>query len=74
MPDQQPLSYINPPPRRVRPLRERVDAYERHIIETEYVLHGRNQTRTAKALGLSRRALIYKLEKHGLKTPPGGAR
>ncbi|MGZ3443937.1 MAG: helix-turn-helix domain-containing protein [Polyangia bacterium] len=28
---------------------------------------GGNQTRAAKRLGLSRRALIYKLEKYGLK-------
>jgi len=29
-----------------------------------------NQTRAAQKLGISRRAFIYKLEKHGLKKPP----
>jgi len=29
-----------------------------------------NQTRAARRLGLSRRALIYKMEKYGLKAPP----
>ena len=29
-----------------------------------------NQTKAAKRLGISRRALIYKMEKHGLKPPP----
>jgi two-component system response regulator AtoC len=33
---------------------------------------GGNQTRAARQLGLSRRALIYRMEKHGLKPPPGG--
>ena len=32
-----------------------------------------NQTRAAKRLGLSRRALIYKMEKYGLKPPPSRA-
>ncbi|HEY4242782.1 MAG TPA: sigma 54-interacting transcriptional regulator [Kofleriaceae bacterium] len=34
--------------------------------------HG-NQTRAARRLGLSRRALIYKMEKYGLKAPPSRA-
>lgn len=29
-----------------------------------------NQTRAARRLGVTRRALIYKMEKHGLKAPP----
>ncbi|CAN5415141.1 hypothetical protein BH11MYX1_BH11MYX1_23790 [soil metagenome] len=35
-------------------------------LETEH----QNQTRAARRLGLSRRALIYKMEKYGLKPPP----
>ena len=35
---------------------------------------GGNQTQAAKQLGLSRRALIYKLEKYGLKKPPASRR
>ncbi|MBT8492074.1 MAG: sigma 54-interacting transcriptional regulator [Deltaproteobacteria bacterium] len=33
-----------------------------------------NQTKAAKKLGISRRSLIYKMEKHGLKKPPRSAR
>ena len=48
-----------------------------HIAEVERVAIASaleecagNQTRAAQKLGISRRALIYKLEKHGLKKPP----
>lgn len=30
-----------------------------------------SQTEAAKQLGISRRTLIYRMEKHGLKPPPG---
>ncbi|HEY8427745.1 MAG TPA: helix-turn-helix domain-containing protein [Sandaracinaceae bacterium] len=33
-----------------------------------------NQTHAARRLGISRRALIYKMEKYGLKPPPGSIR
>ena len=36
------------------------------VLEAE----DQNQTRAARRLGLSRRALIYKMEKYGLKPPP----
>jgi DNA-binding NtrC family response regulator/pSer/pThr/pTyr-binding forkhead associated (FHA) protein len=35
--------------------------------------HG-SQTEAAKQLGISRRTLIYRMEKHGLKPPPGARR
>jgi DNA-binding NtrC family response regulator/pSer/pThr/pTyr-binding forkhead associated (FHA) protein len=44
---------------------------ERAAIATALTDNGNNQTRTARALGLSRRALIYKMEKYGFKARPG---
>jgi DNA-binding NtrC family response regulator len=46
---------------------------ERGAIAAALEAHGDNQTHAARALGLSRRALIYKMEKYGLKPPPGAA-
>ena len=43
---------------------------ERAAIVSALDTEGANQTRAAKRLGLSRRALIYKMEKYGLKPPP----
>jgi two-component system response regulator AtoC len=43
---------------------------ERAAIVSALEAEGANQTRAAKRLGLSRRALIYKMEKYGLKAPP----
>jgi len=64
---------------RVRPVANPSDM-RGHLAEIERAAivaaldaeHG-NQTRTARKLGLSRRALIYKMEKYGLKPPPGCA-
>ena len=51
-------------------VRDRVAEVERNaIIEALDACEG-NQTHAARRLGLSRRALIYKLEKYGLKRPP----
>ena len=33
-----------------------------------------NQTEAAKKLGMTRRTLIYRMEKHGLKPPPASRR
>jgi DNA-binding NtrC family response regulator len=49
----------------------RLEEVERTAIAAALEAHGDNQTRAARALGLSRRALIYKMEKYGLKPPPG---
>ncbi len=46
---------------------------ERAAIVTALEAEEQNQTRAARRLGLSRRALIYKMEKYGLKPPPGRA-
>lgn len=55
-------------------LREHVDSVERDAIIKALADCNRNQTHAAKRLGISRRALIYKMEKYGLKRPPKGSR
>jgi two-component system response regulator AtoC len=54
-------------------MKEHLAEVERIAIEAALAEHGGNQTRAAARLGISRRALIYKMEKHGLKAPPGSA-
>lgn len=51
-------------------LRGQIDFVERDAIMKSLTEHNFNQTHAAKRLGISRRALIYKMEKYGLKTPP----
>ncbi len=55
-------------------LREHVDSIERDAIVKALAEANHNQTHAARRLGVSRRALIYKMEKYGLKPPPGSAR
>ncbi|HEU0032129.1 MAG TPA: sigma 54-interacting transcriptional regulator [Kofleriaceae bacterium] len=61
---------------RVRPVAQTSDVrgqlaeVEREAIVGALDAEGGNQTRAARRLGLSRRALIYKMEKYGLKPPP----
>jgi two-component system response regulator AtoC len=63
--------------RQVRPISRSSDVrghlaeVERAAIVAALEADGNNQTRAARRLGLSRRALIYKMEKYGLKAPPG---
>jgi two-component system, NtrC family, response regulator AtoC len=52
-------------------LRDQLADLERVAIVEALEAFGGNQTRTAKRLGISRRALIYKMERLGLKPPPG---
>ena len=52
------------------PLRSMVDEVEREAIAAALQDHGNNQSHAAIALGISRRALIYKMERYGLKPPP----
>jgi transcriptional regulator with PAS, ATPase and Fis domain len=47
-------------------MRSRIEAAERREIAEALAACGGNQTHAAKRLGLSRRALIYKLRKHAL--------
>jgi DNA-binding NtrC family response regulator/pSer/pThr/pTyr-binding forkhead associated (FHA) protein len=62
--------------RRIRPVapsadvREHLAEVERAAIVAALEADRGNQTRAAQRLGLSRRALIYKMEKYGLKAPP----
>jgi len=51
-------------------VREQLADVERAAIVAALEATGNNQTRAAERLGLSRRALIYKLEKYGLKPAP----
>ncbi len=61
---------------RVRPVAPAADMrghlaeVERAAIVAALEAEDQNQTRAARRLGLSRRALIYKMEKYGLKPPP----
>jgi two-component system response regulator AtoC len=48
------------------PLRARVEAFERTIIAEQFDAASRNQSETARRLGVSRPALIEKLHKYGL--------
>ena len=48
------------------PLRARVEAFERSIIKGEFEAANKNQSETARRLGVSRPALIEKLHKYGL--------
>ncbi len=55
-------------------LREHVDSVERDAIIKALADSNHNQTHSAKRLGISRRALIYKMEKYGLQRPPTGTK
>lgn len=55
-------------------LREHVGSVERDAIIKALADNNYNQTHAARILGISRRALIYKMEKYGLKPPPAGKR
>ena len=60
--------------RRERPTRRQLEEIERHAILQALRQHDFNRTETAKALGISRRALIYKLQrfrKLGFEIDPG---
>lgn len=56
------------------PLRERVDETERKAIVAALEGTKWNQSRAARVLGISRRALIYKMERYGLKPLPNSQR
>jgi hypothetical protein len=53
-------------------LRDHVGSVERDAIIKSLADNNYNQTHAARTLGISRRALIYKMEKYGLKPPPAG--
>ncbi len=47
--------------------KDKVEAFERDLIETALQENNFNQTKAAKALGLNERNLRYKLQKYGMK-------
>jgi two-component system C4-dicarboxylate transport response regulator DctD len=49
------------------PLSERIDAVEKSILMAELRRHGGSLKATYEALGLSRKTLYDKLQRHGLK-------
>ena len=49
-----------------KPLRARVEFFERSIIAEQFETSAKNQSETARRLGISRPALIEKLHKYGL--------
>jgi len=51
---------------------DRVADVERSAIAAALEATGGNQTEAAKQLGVSRRTLIYRMEKYGFKPPPAG--
>jgi two-component system, NtrC family, response regulator AtoC len=62
----QPAGGTSGDPGPSHPLRARVEAFERGIIADQFESAGKNQSETARRLGVSRPALIEKLHKYGL--------
>jgi two-component system, NtrC family, response regulator AtoC len=56
------------------PLRSKMGDIERTAIVNALHEHNGNQSQAARVLGISRRALIYKMERYGLKALPRSAR
>jgi two-component system, NtrC family, response regulator AtoC len=54
-------------------IRDQLAEIERVAITSTLEITGGNQTHAALRLGISRRTLIYKMEKYGLKAPPKSA-
>jgi two-component system response regulator AtoC len=61
---------VHPPAPTGADVRGQLAEVERAAIVAALEAESGNQTRAARRLGLSRRALIYKMEKYGLKPPP----
>jgi DNA-binding NtrC family response regulator len=59
------------PPLTLGGMRDQIADMERATIAAVLEACGGSQTEAAKQLGISRRTLIYRMEKHGLKPPPG---
>jgi two-component system NtrC family response regulator len=50
-----------------------LEAIERELISRALERFGGNQTHTARYLDISRRTLIYRMEKHGLSIEPSAS-
>ena len=70
---RDPHYYVRPAATPTSNIQGQLAELERDAIARALAANGNNQTRAAKALGLSRRTLIYKMEKFGLKPPPSRA-
>ena len=69
-PPDPPLPREAPPqPSRGGPLRDQMDAFERERIVSALAANNGNQTRAAAALGMSRRALVTRIEQYRLPRP-----
>jgi two-component system response regulator AtoC len=55
-------------------VRDQLADVEKTTIQAALAAVDGNQTKAAKRIGISRRALIYKMEKYGLKEPPASRR
>jgi DNA-binding NtrC family response regulator len=65
-----PEEVLRPPasmPPSASPMRAELSDIERRRIEETLEREGGNQTRAAQVLGISRRNLVYKMAKHGIK-------
>ncbi|KAA5605301.1 acetoacetate metabolism transcriptional regulator AtoC [Roseospira marina] len=60
--EAHPLGADNP----IRPLREMVRTFESHVIQRALAENDDNRARTAAQLGISRRALLYKLHDYDI--------
>jgi len=65
------VAQVAPPPLSLDVMRDQIAEMERATIAAVLESCGGSQTEAAKQLGISRRTLIYRMEKHGLKPPPG---
>ena len=49
-----------------------LEAIEAYWIRATLRKTGGNRTHAARMLGITRQALLYRMEKHGIVFPPGG--
>ncbi|TMQ28615.1 MAG: FHA domain-containing protein [Deltaproteobacteria bacterium] len=68
------MTQAAPPALTLGGMRDQIADMERATIAAVLESCGGSQTEAAKQLGISRRTLIYRMEKHGLKPPPGARR
>ena len=78
MPEDLPVSLSGAPSKQMgsavpvldgRPLKQMLEETEAKILEAALTQAGWNRVKTADLLKMSRKALIYKIEKYGLKQP-----
>lgn len=50
-------------------LKDLMHVHEKQLLEQHLTAHGGNRSRTAAALGISRRGLLNKIKEHGITIP-----